>query len=269
MLELYQFELSQFSEKVRLVLDYKGLAYRKIEVVPGVGQLDLFRLSGQRQVPVLKDGNIVISDSTAIALYLDKTYPDRPIIPTDAQKKATCLLLEQWADSSIGMKGRAILLDSLKSSNLRTSILPSGTPDIFRNLVGAIPAEAIDLLGLGAGLTPDLIRAAKAEMHRSIESVCTILSQNSGAYLTGDTPTLADLTIAGLSLVLKIPEGPYLNVPYNLKGKGVPGFADNPDYDLFFTWRDKLYADFRRPHMPDPTNNSGAAPTTPTTIAID
>jgi glutathione S-transferase len=71
-----------------------------------------------------------------------------------------------------------------------------------------------------------------------------------------------------LSLLLKIPEGPYLNIPENLKGKGISGFADNPDYDLFFTWRDKLYADFRKPHKPD-LNNSGAAPTTPTTIAIE
>jgi len=30
MIELYQFELSQYSEKVRLILDYKGLAYRKV-----------------------------------------------------------------------------------------------------------------------------------------------------------------------------------------------------------------------------------------------
>jgi glutathione S-transferase len=265
MLELYQFELSQFSEKVRLVLDYKRLAYRKIDVVPGVGQIDIFRLSGQTKLPVLKDGNTVIADSTAIALYLDKTYPDRPIIPTTPQQKANCLLLEQWADSSIGIKGRSILLESLKSTNLRTSILPAGTPDIVKNLIGSIPTEAIDLLGLGMGLTPDVTKAAKAEMHRSIESICLLLAQNSGAYLTGDTPTLADLTVAGLSLVLKIPEGPYLNIPENLKGKGVPGFADNPDYDLFFTWRDKLYADFRKPHTPD-INNSGAAPTT---IAID
>lgn len=267
MLELYQFELSHFSEKVRLVLDYKRLAYRKIEVVPGMGKLDLFRLSGQGQVPVLKDGNKVIADSTAIALYLDKTYPDRPIIPTDPQQRATCLLLEQWADNSLGNQGRTILWESLKSSSLRTSILPSGTPDIFKNLVGSIPREAIDLLGLGLGFTPDAIKAAKAEMHRSLESICMLLTQN-GGYLTGDTPTLADLTVAGLSLLLKIPEGPYLDVPFNLKGKGVPGFADNPDYDLFFTWRDKLYADFRKPHLPN-INNSGAAPTTPTTIAID
>lgn len=61
MLELYQFELSQYSEKVRLILDYKGLTYRKIEVTPGIGQVELFRMTGQRQVPVLKDGNQIVS----------------------------------------------------------------------------------------------------------------------------------------------------------------------------------------------------------------
>ena len=34
MLELYQFELSQFSEKIRLVLDYKGLEYKKNRSYP-------------------------------------------------------------------------------------------------------------------------------------------------------------------------------------------------------------------------------------------
>lgn len=267
MLELYQFELSQFSEKVRLVLDYKGLAYRKIEVIPGIGQLELLRMSGQRQVPVLKDGNTVIADSTAIALYLDGLYPDRPLIPTNPQQKANCLLLEQWADDIIGTKARSIFLEGLKNSNLRTSILPTNTPDLLRNLVGSIPREALDVLGLGIGLTPDVVRAAKAELHRSLESICLLLAQNSHPYLTGDTPSLADLTIAGLSMILKIPDGPYLDIPANLKGKGIPGFADNPDYDIFFTWRDRLYADFRKPHIP--TNNSGTAPVTPTTIAID
>jgi glutathione S-transferase len=265
MLELYQFEFSQFSEKVRLILDYKGLAYRKIEVVPGMGQIDLLRISGQRQAPVLKDGSTIIADSTAIAFYLDKTYPDRPIIPTNPQQKATCILLEQWADESIGTKGRGILLEGLKNSNLRTSILPNSTPDLLRNLIGSIPREAIDVLGLGVGLTPDNVKAAKVEMHRSLESICTLLTEQSCPYLTGDTPTLADLTIAGLSLLLKIPDGPYLNISDNLKGKGIPGFADNPDYEVFFTWRDKLYADFRKPHKPD-INNSGTAPTT---IAIE
>jgi glutathione S-transferase len=89
-LELYQFELSQYSEKVRLILDYKGLEYKKKEVTPGIGQLELFRLSGSKQVPVLKDGDLYISDSTEIAFYLDRKYPENPIVPEETYLKGQC-----------------------------------------------------------------------------------------------------------------------------------------------------------------------------------
>jgi len=54
MLELYQFELSQYSEKVRLILDYKGLEYRKIEVTPGIGQVELFKKQVNVKYPFSK-----------------------------------------------------------------------------------------------------------------------------------------------------------------------------------------------------------------------
>jgi glutathione S-transferase len=264
MIELYQFELSQFAEKVRMILDYKGLQYKKIEVIPGVGQLEIFRLSGQRQVPIIKDGNTIIADSTAIALYLDKTYPDKPLFPSDEKSKALCTIMEAWADSSIAVNGRKCMLGALKSNNLRSSILPSGTPDIFKNLVSAIPNELIDAVGMGVGLSPGGLKEAQDALHRELMAVCQLLSQS--PYLLGSQPTLADLTVAALSLAIKIPEGPYLNIPANLKGKGIPGFADNPAYEIFFTWRDRLYAEYRRPHIDSNFPPTGAAPTT---IMID
>jgi glutathione S-transferase len=263
MLELYQFELSQFSEKVRLILDFKGLSYRKIEVVPGVGQLDILRMTGQRQLPVLKDGNNVVADSTAIALYLERTYPDRPILPSDPAQRALCLMLEEWADESIGSKGRKAFLAGFRSSNLRTSILPEKTPPLLKNLVSAIPSEAFDALNFGIGLGTDAIKESQSALQRDMESICTILKQQ--PYLLGNTPTLADLTVAALSLIVKIPEGNYLKIPSNLKGKGIPGFADNPDYQAFFEWRDRLYSTYRSQNI-DPLPPSGSAPTT---IAIE
>ena len=66
-------------------------------------------------------------------------------------------------------------------------------------------------------------------------------------YLVGNQPTLADLAVAGLSILLKFPDGPYLDLPEALRGKGVPGLADNVTYAPFFTWRDRLYAQYRKP----------------------
>lgn len=263
MLELYQFELSQYSEKVRFILDYKGLPYRKIEVTPGVGQLELFQLSGQRRVPVLKDGSTVISDSTAIAMYLDHKYPEKPLIPVDPRERGLCLLIEEWADESIGLKSRKVLFGALsQNQSFRTSILPNTTPDFLKTLVGAVPPEVLDLLGAGVGYGADAIKEAKDSLKQDLEAVSLMLLDS--PYLVTSYPCLADFAVAGLSMLLKFPAGPYLDLPEALKGKGIPGLADSSLYETFFDWRDRLYAEYRQPMTFTAANNSA-----PTSIEID
>lgn len=263
MLELYQFELSQYSEKVRLILDYKELEYRKIEVTPGVGQIELLRMSGQRQVPVLKDGDTVVADSTEIAMYLERKYPEKPLIPTDAKQRGLCLMMEEWADASIGFKARKAILGALnKYPNFRTSILPKETPDVLKSLVSAVPSEVFDLLGTGVGLGTDTIREAETGLKQDFEALCLLLEDS--PYLIGEQPTLADLTVAGLSIVLKFPEGNYFDLPEELQGKGIPGLADNSAFEAFFTWRDRLYSEYRRPSTTPKTTDSA-----PTSIEIE
>ena len=264
MLELYQFELSQYSEKVRLILDYKQLEYRKIEVTPGVGQIELMQKSGSREVPVLKDGSTYVADSTEIAMYLERKYPERPIIPTDPLAKGQCLLMEEWADTSIGLKGRKAFIGALnQNQNFRTSILPANTPDFVKTVVGAIPGEVLDVLGTGVGFGGDAVKEAKKSLTQDLEALCLILQNQ--PYLTGEQPTLADLAVAGLSILLKFPAGSYLDIPDPLKGKGIPGLADNITFEPFFAWRDRLYEDFRQGSGTSNTGNSSS----PTSINIE
>jgi glutathione S-transferase len=264
MLELYQWEISQFSEKVRLLLDYKGLEYRKIEVTPGMGQIELFRLTGQKQVPVLKDGNRYIFDSTAIAKYLDSEYPDRPLIPTEPKKRALTLLLEDWADESIGVKGRKALFAAIsQDQSFRNSLLPVSTPDILRTVVEGVPGDFLSALGFGVGFSPEVVNAAITSLKEDLDIITQLLVDS--PYLTGDEPTLADLTVASLSMLLKFPDGAYLDLPASLRGKGLSSIADNPDYETFFAWRDRIYSQFRKP-LPGITAPVGNAPTS---IQID
>jgi glutathione S-transferase len=244
-LELYQFELSQYSEKVRLILDYKGLEYRKIEVVPGVGQLELLKIAGRSQVPVLKDGDTVIADSTEIALYLERKYPDRPLIPSAPLLRGQCLLIEEWADESIGIKGRKALIGALNQyPNFRTSLLPAATPSFLKTIFGAIPGDLLDGIGSGVGFGGQAVKEAVTGLKQDLEALCSILQCR--PYLVDDRPTLADLTVAGLSMLLKFPTGDYLKIPEQLKGKGIPGLADNGNYEIFFNWRDQLYQEIRK-----------------------
>jgi glutathione S-transferase len=263
MLELYQFEMSHYAEKIRLVLDYKGLEYKKIEVAPGLGQVELFQLSGQRQVPVLKDNGEVIADSTKIAEYLDRVYPDKPVIPADPKRRGQCLILEQWADEVLGMDARKGLISCVSQNpSFRTALLPNSAPDLLRTVVGMVPMDFIGNLGSGLGLGSDDVKEA---LRRDLRSLSAILASQS--YLLGDQPTLADFAVAGLSLYIKFPTGSYLSIPEVVKGQGVPGVADAAEFEPFFAWRDRLYADFRKGGAA-PAATGGGSPR-PTAISID
>ena len=271
MLELYQFELSPFSEKVRFILDYKGLEYKKIEVTPGLGQLDVFKISGQRQLPVLKDSDTVIADSTAIALYLDDKYPDSPLIPTDAIAKAQCLIMEQWADESFIVRTRKAFISALNHyQNFRVSLLPNNIPDVLKNVVSAFPSEILTTIGTGVGLGNDIFKEAQENIKKDLDSLTLILENQ--PYLTGSAPTLADFTVAAMSTLLKFPTTAYYDLPIDLEGKGIPDIADNSKYEFFFAWRDRLYADYRQPLDKSSSDNFGGnsgSSNQPTTIEIE
>ncbi|TVQ42866.1 MAG: glutathione S-transferase family protein [Gloeocapsa sp. DLM2.Bin57] len=259
MLYLYQFEICPYCEKVRFILDYKGLEYNKIEVTPGVGQLELLRLSGKTKVPVLKDDDTVIADSTEIALYLERKYPEPRLIPEDGLSKGQTLLIEAWADESIGGNSSKAFVGALNQyGNFRSSILPNNTPDFLKNLVRSVPGEWLDLVGTGVGLGGDSVKESISILKQNLEALSLILANQ--PYLTGNSPTLADFAAAGMTLTIKFPEGDYLNISEELKGKGIPGLADHNAYEVFFNWRDRLYADYRKGK--GVINSSGSTPTT-------
>ena len=264
MLELYQFELSQYSEKVRFLLDYKGLEYRKIEVTPGVGQVEVFQMSGQRQVPVLKDGETVVADSTEIAMYLDRTYPDRPLVPSSAKERGLTLLMEEWADESIGIKSRTAFIGALnRNEALRAAVLPPDTPDFVKSIVSGIPSDLLETLGSGVGMGGEALKAAEGSLKQDLDALCLIIGEQ--PYLTGNTPTLADFSVAALSLLLKFPEKSFLDLPEQLAGKALPGIGDNPAYEAFFNWRDRLYQDYRQATV----STSSTSASAPSSIEIE
>lgn len=220
------------------------------------------QLSGQRRVPVLKDGDVVVSDSTEIAFYLERKYPEPALLPDSPRDRGLCLLIEEWADESIGLKARQALVGAFnKNENFRTSVLPAETPDFLKTLVGALPGDVLDILGAGVGFGGEAVKAAQNSLKQDLEALCLMLQDS--PYLIGDRPTLADLTVAGLSILLKFPDGNYLDIPPALKGKGIPGLADSSFFEPFFIWRDRLYRDFRK------TGTSSSTSGEPTTIDID
>jgi glutathione S-transferase len=70
--------------------------------------------SGQGRVPVIRDGEHVVSDSWAIAEYLEDTYPDRPSLFGGATGRAHARFVNAWADGvMLGGIVRLIVRDLL------------------------------------------------------------------------------------------------------------------------------------------------------------
>jgi glutathione S-transferase len=234
-MDLHQFRHSAFCEKVRLVLAAKGLEANLLEVTPGLGQIELFRLSGQRQVPVLVDGGEVIADSTAIALHLEKRHPLPALLPADARSRARVLLLEDWADTSLASGARLALLQSAAADpELRAALLPEATPAPLRSLVGALPGA---VMGPAGEAVRELSGARQAEQLLSnLEQLQRLVAATD--HLEADRLSLADLAVVAQLSLLRFPAS--AGVP--LAGRGVPGIADNPLLEPLFSWRDRILA---------------------------
>ena len=87
MLELYHNAASTCSQKVRLVLDEKGLDFTSHEIdLIGGGQhdADYVKLNPNHVVPTLVDDGQAFIESTLINEYLDEAYPETPMRPADA-----------------------------------------------------------------------------------------------------------------------------------------------------------------------------------------
>jgi hypothetical protein len=101
---------SPYCWRTRMALAHKGLA---VETVPWrFTDKDVIAFSGQGRVPVIRDGETVISDSWAIADYLEAHYPERPSLFGGAGGQAHARLINAWADASVlGPAARLVVRD--------------------------------------------------------------------------------------------------------------------------------------------------------------
>ncbi|KAJ8748932.1 hypothetical protein K2173_013368 [Erythroxylum novogranatense] len=103
-LVLYSYWKSSCAWRVRLALILKELSYeyKAVDLLKGEQFSPEFeRLNPVHYVPVLVDGDVVVSDSFAILLYLEEKYPEKALLPKDPQKRALNLQAASIVSSSI------------------------------------------------------------------------------------------------------------------------------------------------------------------------
>ena len=97
MITLYRAPFSTNVERVALALAHKGLEVKSV-VVDYADRGVVEAASGQGLVPVIVDGEQVVSDSLAILRHLGRRHPNPPLFPRTDPRRAELELFLDWLD---------------------------------------------------------------------------------------------------------------------------------------------------------------------------
>ncbi|KAL5856387.1 hypothetical protein ACOSQ3_003845 [Xanthoceras sorbifolium] len=98
-LQLQRSSLVLLTVLINFQLEYE---YKAVNVMKGEQHTPEFRkLNPVGYVPVLVDGDVVLSDSFAILMYLEEKYPQHPLLPSDLKKKVINYQAANIVSSSI------------------------------------------------------------------------------------------------------------------------------------------------------------------------
>ena len=94
-LRLYRIPFSTNVERIALALAHKGIPVEYVEIDPD-DRSEVVRVSGQELVPVLVDGDRVLSDSPVILEHLEERFPEPALLPADSARRAEIRFFLDW-----------------------------------------------------------------------------------------------------------------------------------------------------------------------------
>jgi glutathione S-transferase len=203
-LRLYAIPGSHPCQAVEVALGLKGLDYSRVDLPPGLGQLNSLIRFGKRTVPALRVDAYKVVGSPLIMRVLDGLRPDPPLVPRDPALRAAVEEAEQWGDAVLQDAARWISQYAITQrpeaakSFLEGSRLPE-FPDAVAAAVsrGTFQAE-IATLGPGRAGVERLLGELPAMLDRADELIAA-------GTIGGDPPNAADLQIgSSVALLLKI-----------------------------------------------------------------
>jgi len=166
--------------KIAMALAHKGLDRSSLPT----RFLDVPSVEGgvSKTVPVIRDGDRVVADSFAIALYLDETYPERPTLFAGDGGKAMARFIERWSQLTIHpYVTTAALLDiHAMQDDENAAYFRASREQRFGK-----PLEAVTA-GRDAGL---------AGFHAALEPLRSMLSYQ--PFIGGASPLFADYIVFG------------------------------------------------------------------------
>jgi len=98
---LYGVNASPFVRKVRVALAEKDIPHEREDVIPINVTPEFKKISPLGKIPAFRDGDKVLSDSSIICAYLERTHPTPALYPSDPYEYARALWFEEYGDTAL------------------------------------------------------------------------------------------------------------------------------------------------------------------------
>lgn len=206
MRRLYQFPLSLYCEKTRWNLDWKGLEWQPVNLIPGPHAFTAWRLARQQTLPILVDGGQKVGDSTEIALYLDSRYPQHALLPAQSAQRQKILTLEAQFDA-LGEDVRRCVWSLAVESDTVDRLFFHGYSARQKTLGNWMRPVLRQMIRHRFGVWPVEVDASWQKVMNTLQEVENHLQGDPARYLVTDRFTLADLTAASMLAPLIGPTG--------------------------------------------------------------
>jgi glutathione S-transferase len=108
-MKLYNLALSNFASKSRIAIYEKGLNVELVDPPGGLGSADYKKVNPLGKVPALVlDNGQLIAESELINEYLEDKYPEKPLLPKDAEGRAKVRSFTRFHDLYLEPPMRAV-----------------------------------------------------------------------------------------------------------------------------------------------------------------
>ena len=186
---LHHYATSPFSEKVRLVLGYKQLAWKSVIVPSILPKPDVQALTGgYRKTPFLQIGRDVYCDTALICDVLEHLAPTPTLYPES--HKGLARIVAQWADEKLFWAAMAYNFAPRGTAQL----FGGGNPDAPIEQWGAVAKTfGEDRAKMRSGMPRMPLADATAAYKSYLRRIANMLDAED--YLLGSAPCVADFAV--------------------------------------------------------------------------
>lgn len=151
--KLCGFRISNYHNKVRLVLLEKGIAHEEDDAQKPSQEAAFLERSVLGKVPFLEVGDAVITESDVICEYLEDAHPQRPLLPRDPLERARVRELNRYIELHVELVARRLYAEAFFGGKVSDETKRDVERALDKGVRGLARLAKFDPYIAGSGLT--------------------------------------------------------------------------------------------------------------------